>query len=142
MNNFSWKDEYKIDHGVIDAQHQQLFNLANQIITVSDTNELTRMLMLLYQHVRVHFLAEENLMKETNYPRYQNHVEAHNQMLDRLVEISKTVPAQCWNTADIQHFVNRWVLVHILDEDMQLVQHLKSMSNTPSDHPKHNHSFG
>lgn len=137
MNTFIWKEEYKIDHGIIDAQHQQLFNLANQIVGVTDNSKITRLLMQFYQHVREHFQAEENLMKETNYPGYQQHVEAHNQMLDGLVEISKKVHAKCCHSSDIQHFVDRWLLVHILNEDMQLVKHLKPDSQAAEQATQH-----
>jgi len=126
MNHFNWQDEYKIDHDVIDAHHQQLFDLANSIMTVTDHAEITRMLMLFYQHIRVHFAAEERFMKESNYPDYQKHIETHNKMLDRLVDISKSVHAKRWQNSDIQAFVNHWVLEHILTEDMKVVHHLKS----------------
>lgn len=124
MSEFIWHNHYKIGHATVDEQHQHLFELANLIVEANDTDELIRLFMLFYQHIREHFQAEEALMKQLNYPGYEQHVTAHNQMLDRLVEISKTIHARQWNLADIQVFVSRWVLVHILEVDRLLGQFL------------------
>lgn len=120
MGEFIWHDHYKIGNATVDEQHQRLFELANQIVEADDTDELIRLFMLFYQHIREHFQAEELLMKQNHYTGYEQHVTAHNQMLDRLVEISKTIHDRQWNTADIQVFVSRWVLVHILEVDRLL----------------------
>lgn len=120
MSEFIWHDHYKIGNATVDEQHQHLFELANQIVEAGDTDELIRLFMLFYQHIREHFQAEETLMKLKHYPAYEQHVTAHNQMLDRLVEISQTIHSRQWNPADIQVFVSRWVLVHILEVDRLL----------------------
>lgn len=124
MSEFNWNDRYKIGHSGVDTQHQQLFGLANQIVEASKDEELTHLLMLLYQHTREHFSAEEKLMKQTDYPDYDRHVQQHNQMLDRLIEISKTVQKKQWDPVDIKIFMTNWVLVHILEEDMPLGEYL------------------
>jgi len=129
MSEFNWNDRYKIGHSRVDTQHQQLFELGNQIVEASNDEELTHLLMLLYQHTREHFSAEENLMKQTNYPDYDRHVEQHNQMLDRLIEISKTVQKKQWDPVDIKIFMTNWVLVHIIEEDMPLGEYLNKTSN-------------
>ena len=124
MSEFTWNDRFKIGHSTVDSQHQRLFGLANQIVEASNDEDLTHSLMLLYQHTREHFAAEENLMKQTRYPDYERHVEQHNQMLDRLIEISKTVQKKQWNPTDIKIFMTNWVLVHILEDDVPLGEYL------------------
>jgi len=125
MKEFIWHDHYKTDDAMVDAQHQYLFELANLIVETNDENEITRLLMLFYQHLREHFQAEENLMKQLSYPDYPTHVASHNEMLDRLNEISEIIQSRQWKIADIQIFVNRFVLVHILEKDIPLGDFLK-----------------
>lgn len=125
MSEFIWDDRYNIGDSTIDAQHRRLFELANQLVEASGNAEITRLLMLFYQHVREHFQVEEAVMKQTNYPHYRKHVQSHNRMLDRLVEISEAVRQSHWNPSDIRIFVQEWVLVHIMDEDMMLGEYLK-----------------
>lgn len=132
MSEFIWHDHYKIGNETVDMQHEHLFALANQIVEADDTEELTRLFMLFYQHIREHFDAEEQLMKQQHYPGYDEHVVKHNQMLDRLVEISKTIHNRQWNTADVQIFVSRWVLVHILEVDRLLGIFLDELGTTAS----------
>ncbi|MCQ8104799.1 bacteriohemerythrin [Methylomonas sp. SURF-2] len=126
MSKFTWKDEYKTGHEIIDEQHRNLFQLANQLADVSDQDEITRLLMLFYQHVREHFQYEEQYMKQTGFSDYAAHVESHNKMLDRLIDISKKVQTKQWAISEIQSFVDSWVLVHILEEDMKFVRELKA----------------
>jgi|APLak6261669570_1056073.scaffolds.fasta_scaffold00011_33 hemerythrin len=137
MTEFIWQDHYKIGNATVDAQHQHLFELANQIVEATDTDEITRLVMLFYQHIREHFQSEEDLMKLYHYPCYPVHVEAHNLMLDRLIEISKTIQHEQWNPTDIREFVSDWVLRHILEVDMLLGDFMKQHLPIPPVTMKH-----
>ncbi|MGR8931804.1 MAG: bacteriohemerythrin [Gammaproteobacteria bacterium] len=132
MNEFIWNDRYKVGDETIDAQHRALFELADEIVGVTDNARVTHLLMLFYQHAREHFSTEEQLMKQVAYPGYESHLQAHNQMLDKLVEISEIVQKHQWNPSDIKVFVNRWVLVHILDEDLPLGDYIRSHAKQES----------
>ncbi|MCQ8127610.1 bacteriohemerythrin [Methylomonas rivi] len=131
MSKFIWRDEYKTGHDTIDAQHRNLFKLANQLVDVSDQDEITRLLMLFFQHVREHFQYEEQFMKQSGYSDYQAHVESHNKMLDKLIDISKKVQLKQWIASEIQSFVDSWVLVHILGEDLKFIDELKAKKVSP-----------
>jgi hemerythrin len=127
MSEFTWQDDYKIGHATVDAQHRQLFDLANKIVEAATSETLTHLFALFYQHIREHFEAEEQLMKHHGYPGYAQHVATHNQMLDRLNDISQTIYHKQWQPADIKVFVSQWVLVHILEEDKLLGEYLKNL---------------
>ncbi|MDD2760384.1 MAG: hemerythrin family protein [Methylomonas sp.] len=126
MSVFTWNDSYQIGDDNVDAQHRHLFELANQMVEATD-NELIRLLMSFYRHVREHFEAEEDLMKQVGFPDYKNHVQEHDQMLDRLVEISKAVQLKQWSANDIRAFIDSWVLSHILQKDSIIGEHLKTL---------------
>lgn len=130
MSNFTWQEQYRIGNATVDEQHQYLFELANQLIDEADTDEITRLLMLFYQHVRTHFQDEEALMKQHHYPGYALHVAAHDLMLDKLVDISRSVPSGEWTPADIQAFVDNWLKAHILEVDMLFGEFLKRHGQT------------
>lgn len=125
MGMFTWQDHFNIGHAAVDTQHQHLFDLANQIVEATGADELTRLVMLFYRHIREHFLAEESLMKLHSYPCYPVHIENHNLLLNRLIEISKTIQENRWDPADIDTFVSDWVLKHIQEVDMLLGDFLK-----------------
>lgn len=125
MNEFIWHDDYQIGHPPVDQQHHHLFELANQIVAANDTDTLTEYTMLLYRHVREHFQCEESLMKQYGYPCYDEHVVAHNDMLDKLVTISGNLRNRNANNEEILVFMREWVLVHILKMDMILGDYLR-----------------
>jgi hemerythrin len=127
MSEFIWQDDYEIGHATVDAQHKQLFDLANKIVEAGNSEALTHLFALFYKHVREHFEAEERLMKRYRYPGYAQHVATHNQMLDKLNDISQTIYNKQWQLADIKLFVSQWVLVHILEEDKLLGEYLKNL---------------
>lgn len=118
MSEFTWLDKYNIGNEIVDRQHRYLFELANRIVEDHSSAELTEHAMLLYRHVREHFRAEELLMQQFDYPGYEEHVQAHNQMLDTLNEISEHIQNGSWNPNEIRDFMRGWVLVHIQEVDM------------------------
>lgn len=128
MSEFIWLDDYNIGFETIDRHHQQLFNLANHLVTAEDTKALTEQAMALYRYIRQHFETEEDLMKQFHYPAYTQHVEAHNQMLDKLVEISNRIHDETWQRGDVLSFMREWVLEHILDLDMRLGEFLQQQT--------------
>lgn len=125
MNEFVWHDHYRVGNDTIDRQHRQLFDVGNRMVEAGDNEEMTYLFMLFYQHLDEHFLAEENLMKQHRYPDFSKHVDEHNRMLDSLIEVSKTIPGKQWNMDEIQVFVSRWVLVHILEFDLPFAEFIK-----------------
>ncbi|MDT4292216.1 hemerythrin domain-containing protein [Methylomonas sp. MO1] len=133
MSEFIWLDDYKIGHATVDAQHQHLFELANKIVEAGSSEALTHLFMLFYQHVREHFEAEEQLMKQCRYPGYVQHISAHNQMLEKLNEISETIFDRHWQPAAIKAFVTRWVLVHIREEDRLMGEYMHTLPEYRSD---------
>lgn len=125
MSEFIWQDDYLLDNKQVDQQHKQLFDLANQLVKSSRKEDLIDNAMQLYKHVREHFQAEEALMKQHSYPAYAEHVQAHNQLLNNLVEISDHIHQGKWQHEEVRLFMRGWVLVHILDVDSLLGNFLR-----------------
>lgn len=116
MTEFAWQNSYLIGNRTIDQQHQRLFELANNLV---DSNEKTTLLanaMLLYRHVREHFQEEEAFMKSCDYRGYQHHVDMHNLMLSKLVDVSEKINNGEWQRQQVLEFMHDWIR-HILDED-------------------------
>lgn len=116
MSEFVWHDHYLIGNQKVDLQHQQLFNLANNLVQSKNQNDLAENAMLMYRHVREHFQAEEAFMKDCGYPHYQQHSATHNVMLDKLVDVSDKINRHEWKQHDVLKFMQEWI-AHILEED-------------------------
>jgi hemerythrin len=128
MGKFIWRDTYDVGIEAIDSQHKQLFSLANRVAEATDEKEITHLLMLFYKHIRKHFTAEEEFMRQIEYSEYPNHVQCHNEMLDSLIELSDKVQSRICRPLDIENFVDHWVMEHILTEDLKLVHALQNQT--------------
>ncbi|CAG1020506.1 hemerythrin family protein [Methylomonas sp. LL1] len=123
MNEFSWQDQYRIGDEKIDRQHRQLFDLANQLANSQTQQDMTENFMLLYKHVREHFQEEERFMKDLHYPEYQNHVNEHNLMLDKLVDVSAKINQPQWQQLNVAKFMSQW-LTHIAEKDRAISEYV------------------
>lgn len=124
MNVFVWQDSYRIDHDMVDEQHEKLFELANRMAQSANKDDLIHNTMLLFSHVREHFSSEEQVMREHHYPGLQQHIENHDLMLIELVGVSERVQNDEWQVQDLLDFMNQWVN-HILDDDSAFKEYLQ-----------------
>lgn len=123
MNVFVWHDGYRLDHDLVDEQHQKLFELANRMAHSASKDDLIHNAMLLFSHVREHFSAEEQVMREHHYPGLQQHMENHDLMLIELVGVSERIQNDEWQVQDLEEIMNQWVN-HILEDDAAFSDYL------------------
>jgi len=130
MNKFIWLDEYKIGDEIIDQQHEYLFDLANQIVDPENDAQKTHLNVLaLYHYFREHFKDEESLMKQYNYPDYEEHVKKHENLTKKLREINDGIVTGEISLQDVTEFMQNWVHGHILGEDLILGQFLRQQKS-------------
>jgi hemerythrin len=126
MSSFTWLDAYKIGDDTIDRQHQYLFDLANQIVDPFNDAQKTHLNVLaLYHYFREHFKDEESLMKQYDYAGYEEHVKKHEELTQKLTEISTGILSGEIGPDDVIVFMNSWVCEHILGEDLLLGDFLR-----------------
>ena len=114
----SWLDAYSIGIDDVDQQHKYLFELINETLQCNEKEKLQLSLMQLYKYTREHFNAEESLMKEIFYPKYEQHKEIHNQLITELNKKSKEAIDEPTKRDKLDVFLVRWLIVHILGDDV------------------------
>ena len=117
MIHFVWEDYYQMGDELVDNQHKDLFILADQLMACGNKDELIKNSQMIYQHVKEHFLAEEDLMVESGFRNLKAHVREHNFMLEKLVEMDHRITHDDWKQTDIQEFMDKW-RKHIINSDM------------------------
>lgn len=70
-----WNDNLKTGITVIDEQHQSLFELIGKLDLSKEEEEslFYEILVDFQRYISVHFKTEEEYMKYTEYPAYQDH---------------------------------------------------------------------
>ena len=138
---FQWSEKFVLGLEEIDEQHQQLAEVFNRLLSLKQSltrnpksdnvnqEPLTDCLNLLYSDLERHFRSEEKLMREVDYPDYQNHALAHLMILaemknycDRFAKNDEELDLGTLNS------LKTWLITHMLD-DQVLVDHVHSVRN-------------
>jgi hemerythrin len=135
MAAFQWKPKYLIGHAVTDAEHQRLFQLANDVFAMSippvDQQAVTHTVQALFRYMEVHFRHEEELMSRLGFDEYPSQILAHQAIIREVTETLTRTHLLSDFTTRLQHVMGDWVCQHILCEDMKIGQWIKQ-------HPRQN----
>lgn len=117
-----WKDEYSVLDPIIDAQHQKLFSLFEQLSQMlyapTTKKDLESVLNELKRYTVDHFQEEEVKMQAAHYPGYAPHKEKHQAFVRKLEEIMQTLDSDLFSlTEDLYMLLSQWVVTHIQTED-------------------------
>ena len=119
-----------IDHGFIDEDHKKLFDIANRVDQLNHPNrraeELKQTIRELYVYVKYHFEREELFMQEIQYPNADVHHEKHEAIVKEMNHYLTTSHHMGEMLENFRLLMNKWVLHHIMDEDIQLREFMKS----------------
>lgn len=132
MDAFVWDDRYLTGEAVVDAEHQELVRIINQVAeNVSDQTpkeEVRRVLEQLVQYAGVHFLHEEELMTTAACdPRFvAQHTQIHRQFA-RQVGNMMTIGELSTGTEDLLRFLTSWLAHHILGIDQSMARQVKKI---------------
>jgi hemerythrin len=117
---FIWRDSYSIGNASIDAEHQQLFKLADAFFNADDHEKKTDCAIRLFKYTREHFEHEEQLMRDMGYPEFLAHAQQHTQLISRLNEVSEKIANDTLSAAELKTFLTAWLVGHIVTFDTRL----------------------
>lgn len=130
MSMFEWSDLYSVGNAEIDAQHQRLFKIANRLQDAYDQMKsrevMGKIFEELLEYTKTHFSAEEALMKEHDYPDYDDHCERHRKLIEVVMTYKKHFDDhQPGVEQRLLNFVQTWLNGHILGVDTKYKDYLK-----------------
>lgn len=130
LDAFVWSDHFATGIGIVDAQHQELFKIINQIgnmLVKGDavsSGESEAMIKSLADYARFHFADEERVMAEGGLdPGYiDSHKELHRRFTQQVITLwqgraSMTDPVQT-----LYGFLSSWLVYHILGDDQKMAR--------------------
>ena len=108
----------------VDAEHRQLFAIIQRVEdALGCEGDLVQVLAFaavqeLLDYTRSHFASEERLMRDAGYPRLEEHLHLHTNLLQTVdamaLKIALGDPGAC---LDLSRFLFTWLIDHILLED-------------------------
>ncbi|WP_295386512.1 bacteriohemerythrin [uncultured Thiodictyon sp.] len=122
-----WSDALSVGIDEIDNQHKQLVGLVNDMHEAIQTRQsadvVRDVLAQLAEYTRVHFAAEEGLMRIIDYPGYEAHRAEHQELIRGVTELQQKVDAGKSTIGfELMHFLKSWLTDHIMWSDQQYVE--------------------
>lgn len=132
MPMYEWNPSLSVGHATIDSQHQEWFKRANALMDAmkqgKGRDEIEQTLAFLSEYVSIHFGDEEKLMRQHNYPGYQEQKTQHDQFVALIHGAQKDFKEKGANSAmviQLQQNIFSWLINHINKLDKGLGEFLK-----------------
>ena len=133
-----WRKQLEIGDEAIDIDHKYLICMINTVELTMRTPEhhdlLPATLEQLAEYTHAHFQREEKIMLLMQYPRYSEHKQQHQLLIQELADIQKKIVAKGDDAysddeaADLAKLFRNWLLTHLVKEDMyNLLLHINTM---------------
>jgi hemerythrin len=127
----TWSPKLAIHVPAIDAQHQELFQRADDLLDATrggkGAEEVKRLLDYLEQYVAVHFGAEERLMRARRYPELAAHQRLHEEFRREFQSVKEQATRQATAssaTLRLNALIGSWLVHHIGTVDVKLAASL------------------
>jgi hemerythrin len=132
----AWTKDLETGNDVLDGQHRRYIDLLNEYLyeasesdnTVKNAGKLAHSFDFLRQYAEEHFSTEESLMKDTNFPDFEEHREEHLYFLKHVEDLHRAMENEGFSprlAREVNFYAVEWFIDHILGSDMLLVEFLK-----------------
>ena len=124
IESLPWKAKYSVHVKSIDDQHKELVRLINELnnamLYEKGRNEIARILKGLVDYTVLHFDYEEKLMKQCNYPDFDNHKKMHIKLVSTVQEFKRDFDSgEKELSKDVMEFLKSWLVEHIMGTDQK-----------------------
>jgi hemerythrin-like metal-binding protein len=123
MGLSDWSPKYTVNHPVMDEHHHSLFRLVDKlsdaIVEKKEKEVIGEILSSLTDYTKMHFAAEEHLMRQANFSGYLQHKEAHEKLVAQVQDLQRRHKEgdSTVNTEISQFLMTDWLVKHILGMD-------------------------
>ena len=125
-----WTNDLSVGVSSIDAQHQQLFKMADELFEAGKNGKskekIGDLLGFLDRYTKQHFKDEEAYMKSINYPGLAEQEKAHQAFINELTKLKAEFDKSGGNIAVIigaNQMVVDWLTKHISGMDKKIGAH-------------------
>ena len=127
---FPWsKEQYAIGVSLFDLEHERLVGIINEVhtaLTVDRDRRGAHLLMeKLIQQTREHFVHEERVMSETQYPDLAAHASEHDALLTEAKELMRQLHEGRISALAFPAFLKTWLIAHLKDADRKYAPAMK-----------------
>jgi hemerythrin len=138
MSLIRWQDSLMTGVASIDADHQVLVSLLNQLSDVREEGQardvVGSVLNVLIEYVVDHFHHEEGLMAQCSYPELAEHQSQHQRIAVRVEKLRQQYQSGRHTAVDeLLEFLKNWFVEHIIGEDTRITPWVEGAGLSPEE---------
>ena len=128
-----WDASLEIGNPTLDDEHRSLMGIINELfVAITKTKSATAVnhcFTAMVDYTKTHLNAEEEMMRQSAYPQYEQHLKQHQHLVQRLHDIyAKYQAGHGESGQDLLNFLANWWSNHISTLDKQFAQFLQGAS--------------
>jgi len=129
-----WHDSYSVGIDTIDDDHKKLLGMINQLQTAAhyktDKTSIEEILNGLVDYTQYHFTREEGMMRESEYPDFDEHKKQHEEMISQVNKFVDEYRIDGTKTIEeVAMYLKTWLINHINGSDQKYAPYLKEKHN-------------
>lgn len=129
--NIAWDSKYEVGIERIDFEHRIFVGLIKDLHNAVEEHQPRDRMARIIDEIRLyaafHFLSEENIMLDANYPAYAEHAAEHARLLSLLDDRAHRFMRDKDESAErIVDFVFQWFALHTTQVDKQIANHINA----------------
>jgi hemerythrin len=128
MAAITWKEFYSVGDPSLDAQHQQIVGVINELYEAMEkksTQQVIKPILdRLVKYTFEHFKHEEEAMVAVEYPDFTEHRAMHNKIRQKTLDLSDN--ADFVTGQNLLAFLKQWWMGHIQTEDKKYAPFLNA----------------
>ncbi|EME67615.1 diguanylate cyclase with hemerythrin-like metal-binding domain-containing protein [Paramagnetospirillum caucaseum] len=130
-----WRSTYESGHALLDTQHRNLFEHANNLLIAvigeRPTDEVAPQIEALVADLLDHFRDEEALFRSIGYSGADEHAQTHQGLIDRARELVANFTSGELALGDLFNFLAYDVVAkHMLSEDRKFFGQVQAIRDT------------
>ena len=132
MTTIAWKDFYSVGDPSLDAQHQQLIGIINELYDAMEkksTQQVIKPILdRLVKYTFEHFKREEEAMEAVEYPDLIPHKAKHDKIRQKTLDLKDN--ADFVTGQNLLAFLKEWWVGHIQSEDKKYAPYLEALGSS------------
>lgn len=131
MAYINWNDTLSVSVSSVDEQHKKWIGLINDFYEGISQNQnketILKLLIGMKNYTITHFSHEERLMKQANYPDYDNHKRIHDEFVKKVNDFhERYASGKLLLSLEVTGAIKTWITEHIMKTDKMYSNYLNN----------------
>ncbi|MEJ2620408.1 MAG: hemerythrin domain-containing protein [Candidatus Thiodiazotropha sp.] len=130
MIKVAWREEFEVGYERIDFEHKIFLGLIRDASVALelglDHQRILRHLIEIKHYALFHFLSEENIMLDIDYPQLEMQKREHQRLLAQLSDQTHQYRNRAIDLDSVVEFLFEWFALHTTQMDARLGQYIES----------------